>query len=148
MSPQANYQITDVQIDGVSQGPLTTYTFANVKGNHTIQVSATLIDTTVPTGSVAINNGALATTSNVVTLALSATDAGGNLSQMRFSLDTVSWTAWEAYATSKSYTLPTGDGTKNIYVQYKDTAGNVSNSYRGTIILDTLKPTGSVSLNN
>ncbi len=148
ISPQANYQISDVVVDGISQGPQTTYTFSNVKGNHTIQVSASMIDTTVPTGSISINAGALATTNNVVSLTLSATDAGGNLYQRRFSLDNVSWSSWEAYSTSRSYTLPAGDGTKNLYVQYRDTAGNISIAYRGTIILDTLSPTGSVSLNS
>lgn len=148
ISPQTNYQISDVVVDGVSQGPQTTYVFSNVKGNHTIQVSASLIDTTVPTGSISINAGALATTNNVVSLTLSATDAGGNLYQRRFSLDNVSWSSWEAYSASRSYTLPAGDGTKNLYVQYRDTAGNISIAYRGTIILDTLSPTGSVSLNS
>jgi alpha-tubulin suppressor-like RCC1 family protein len=148
ISPQTGYQISDVKIDGVSQGVLTTYTFSNMTANHTIQVTASLIDSTVPTGSISINSGAMATTNNVTTLTLSATDTGGNLYQMRLSLDNVSWSAWEAYATSRSYTLPAGDGTKNLYVQYRDTVGNISIAYRGTIILDTLAPTGSVSLNN
>ncbi len=148
ISPQTNYQINDVLVDTVSQGPQTTFTFTNVTANHTIQVTASLIDTTVPTGSISINSGAAATINNGVTVTLSAADTGGNLYQMRFSLDNVSWSTWEAYATSKSYTLSAGDGTKNLYVQYRDTAGNISTAYRGTIILDTLAPTGSVSLNS
>lgn len=39
IAPNAGYQILDVLVDGVSQGPLTTYTFENVRSNHTIHAS-------------------------------------------------------------------------------------------------------------
>jgi hypothetical protein len=37
--------------------------------------------------------------------------------------------------------LPSGDGEKTVYVQFKDTAGWVSNSYSDTILLNTVKET-------
>jgi hypothetical protein len=37
ISPYPASLILDVQVDGVSQGPITTYTFDNVTANHTIQ---------------------------------------------------------------------------------------------------------------
>jgi alpha-tubulin suppressor-like RCC1 family protein len=148
ISPQTGYQISDVVVDGISQGAIPTFVFPSVTSIHTIQVSAVMLDTTVPTGAISINGSATSTTSNIVTLSLSATDAGGNLYQMRFSLDNVTWSAFELYATSKNYTLPAGDGTKNLYVQFCDKAGNISSVYHGDIILDTLIPAGSVTLNN
>jgi hypothetical protein len=39
--PDTGYLVADVGVDGVSQGPITTYTFTNVTANHTI--SATFI---------------------------------------------------------------------------------------------------------
>ncbi|MGL4362807.1 MAG: BspA family leucine-rich repeat surface protein [Cellulosilyticaceae bacterium] len=36
--PDGNFEIADVIIDGVSVGPVTDYTFTNVRGNHTIEV--------------------------------------------------------------------------------------------------------------
>jgi hypothetical protein len=37
MAPSAGYYFTDVLVDGVSVGVVSSYTFANVKANHTIQ---------------------------------------------------------------------------------------------------------------
>jgi hypothetical protein len=104
-------------------------------------------DTTAPTGSISINSGAAATKSTSVTLTLSASDAETGVYQMRFSSDGSAWSAWEAYGTSKSWTLPAGDGTKTVYVQFKNNAEMVSASYTDTIILDTVAPTGTVSIN-
>jgi len=105
-------------------------------------------DTTAPTGSIAINGGASYTNTTASTLTLSASDTGGSgLSQMRFSNDNVTWSSWEAYATTKSWTLASGSGTKTVYVQYRDGAGNVSSTYSDTIVLDTAGPTGSITIN-
>ncbi|MBM4402073.1 MAG: carboxypeptidase regulatory-like domain-containing protein [Candidatus Cloacimonetes bacterium] len=57
--------------------------------------------------------------------------------------------SWETYAISKSWTLTSGDGSKTVYIKFKDTAGNTSSTYSDSIILDTtsLTPTPtSVSL--
>lgn len=104
-------------------------------------------DTTPPTGSIKINNDSQYTKSTTVTLNLLAQDeAGGSgLSQMQFSNDDTSWSAPEAYSTTKSWTLPTGDGAKTVYVKYKDAAGNWSPAYSDTIALDTTAPV--ISLN-
>jgi hypothetical protein len=107
----------------------------------------TVPDTIPPTGTISINNGATYTNSTSVTLTLSASDAHSGVSKMRFSNDGVSWSSEENYATSKSWTLTAGDGTKTVYVQYKDNAGNWSSSISDTIILDTTPPTGTISIN-
>jgi|GEM_PF-5858450 len=39
ITPVANYQVADVKVDGVSVGPVTTYTFSNVSSNHKIEVT-------------------------------------------------------------------------------------------------------------
>ncbi len=105
------------------------------------------LDTTAPTGSILINGGAIYTNSTAVNLTLSASDGGSGLYQMRFSNDNSSWSAWEAYGTSKSWTLVGGDGTKYVYVQYRDNAGNASGSFNDTIYLDTVAPSGSIVIN-
>ena len=70
-----------------------------------------------------------------MTLTLSATDDMSGVTQMRFSNDNVTWSAWETYATSKSWTLDAALGTKTVYVQFKDGVGNVSPSVTDTIAL-------------
>ena len=95
------------------------------------------LETTGPTGSIVINSGAEMTNTTTVTLTLSANDLGSGVAQMRFSNDNLTWTAWQAYATTKNWTLSPGEGTKTVYVQFKDNAGYVSTSYSNTIILET-----------
>jgi uncharacterized repeat protein (TIGR02543 family) len=49
-SPSANYKISNVLVDGISQGAITSYTFSNVVANHTISVVFEKIaSTTTPT---------------------------------------------------------------------------------------------------
>ena len=104
-------------------------------------------DTTPPTGSITINGGAAYANTLSVTLTLSASDNSGSVSQMCIS-NTSSCTAWETYATSRAWTLTTGDGTKTVYVWYKDAAGNTSTSCPDTIILDTTPPSSSITINS
>ena len=104
-----------------------------------------VLDTVKPTGTIVVNSGAVYANSTSVNLTLSATDAGSGVSQMQFSNDGSSWSGWEAYNTSKAWTLTGGDGTKTVYVQYSDVAGNVSSSFTDTIILDTTAPSSYAS---
>jgi hypothetical protein len=103
-------------------------------------------DTVPPTGSISINDGATYTTTPSVTLTLSATDAGTGVAQMHFSDDNATWTLWETYTTTKSWNLPIGDGTKLVYVQFKDNIGLISQSYSDDIILDTTPPSDSITI--
>jgi len=104
-------------------------------------------DTTPPTGTILINNDDAYTTSANVTLTLSATDDLSSVTEMRFSNNGSTWTSPEPYATSKAYTLPTGDGVKTVYVRYKDGEGLWSGSFSDAILLDENGPTGSVAIN-
>jgi serine protease len=96
--------------------------------------------TTPPTGSIIINAGAATTNTTSVTLTLSCVDSGSGCAQMRFSNDNSTWSAWESYNTSKAWTLTSGDGTKTVYVQFKDGLGLLSYPYSDTIILQTTSP--------
>ena len=108
-------------------------------------------DKTPPTGTISINNGSAYTNTAAVTLTLSATDSGsgmGTVAQMQFSNNNSTWSTAEAYSITKSWTLAAGDGTKTVYVKFKDAAGNWSGAYSDTIKLDTKAPTGTISINN
>jgi len=101
--------------------------------------AAIILDTTLPLGSIIINNNAPYAKSNQVTLTLSASDASG-LSQMQFSNDNQVWSTPETYATTKTWVLITGDGQKTVYAKFSDKAGNWSNIVYAKIILDTTIP--------
>jgi hypothetical protein len=99
-------------------------------------------DTAAPTGTISINSGATYTKSTNVTLNLSATNptAGDPVMDMRFSNDGTTYGSWVPYAASKSYTLPSGDGQKTVYVEFRNGAGAVSAPAHHTITLDTTAP--------
>jgi large repetitive protein len=86
--------------------------------------SIQLIDSAPPTGSVVINSGAATTSSTSVTLTLSANDAGGPVTGMKFSNDGVTYSSEMAYSASCSWTLTSGYGTKTVYGLFKDNTGN------------------------
>ena len=39
ITPNVTYEVADVLVDGASQGPVTTYTFSNIAGDHAISVT-------------------------------------------------------------------------------------------------------------
>lgn len=110
-------------------------------------------DSTAPTGSININSNSTYAKSHSVTLALSALDnAGGfGIYQMRFSNNNSSWSSWYSYTTSGSWSLANGaggsstQGTRKVYVQYKDKIGNTVTKY-DSIIYDKTAPSGSLRI--
>lgn len=87
------------------------------------------IDTVAPTGSILIDEDAEVATSRNVTLTLSATDPdpGSGPTQMRFRNGaTGAWSDWRPFAATASWTLTDGAGGKQVVVQFRDAAGNLS----------------------
>ncbi len=111
-------------------------------------------DTFPPEGSISINSGVSYTNSTSVTLTLSATDATGvtgyyySESSSTPSASDSGWTSVSSttsYSESVSYTLSSDDGSKTIYVWYRDAAGNVSSTASDSITRDTTAPTVSIT---
>ena len=116
------------------------YWSTDITGNEETHHFLTQIklDKTVPTGTLQINNGATYTNTPSVSLALSVSDTDG---LMRFSNDNTIWGNWQVYSSTAALTLQGTDGTKLIFVQFKDNAGLISASASAQIILDTTAPT-------
>ncbi|GAM10087.1 hypothetical protein OR1_02374 [Geobacter sp. OR-1] len=100
-----------------------------------------------PFGFITINSGTTYATSRDVPLALNALDNSGTVADMRFSNDNSAWSEWELYATSKAWQLTAlgGDGSKTVFVQFRDAAGNASGSFADTVILDTTAPVVTIT---
>ena len=94
------------------------------------------LDKTAPEGTIMINGGAASTESQTATLTLSATDPHSEVSAMRFSNDGSSWSSWQSYSTTTYWTLTSGDGTKTVYVQFRNGAGLNSTEYSDVITLE------------
>ena len=103
-------------------------------------------DATAPTNpSIIINDNATYTNNRNVSLALSASDPTSGLSQMNLRNEGESWAGWRGYQSPYSWTLPSGDGTKTVYAQFKDAADNTSNTASDSIILDTTPPDTTIT---
>ena len=100
-------------------------------------------DTTAPVAvSISVNAGAATTASLSATLALAATD-NALVTQMLISNDAgFGGAVWESYATSKTWTLVSGDGGKTVYAKFRDSAGNMSLAISDTI---TVSGSGTVA---
>ena len=93
-------------------------------------------------GTISIAGGAATTNDTTPSLTISATDA----THMAFSGDGTTWSSWITYATSYSlFNITTGagctsgDGTKKVYVKFKNDAGESTKIY-DSIVLDTVAP--------
>ncbi|PSR53871.1 hypothetical protein AHMF7605_10260 [Adhaeribacter arboris] len=85
-----------------------------------------------PTVAMVINNNAASTTSAKVTLNIKAT----NSTHIRFYDNSNStWTAWEKVATTRTWTLSSGAGSKWVKAQTKNAAGKMSTSVSDGITL-------------
>ena len=66
IASNTGYHIVDVKVDGVSQGPITSYTFTNVTSNHTISAAFAINTYTITTSA---SNGGTITPSGTVVVA-------------------------------------------------------------------------------
>ena len=109
-------------------------------GNRASVPATVRIDRTPPKGKVKIEGAAGETMSTIVTLGILASDDLSGVEEMRFSNDGYTWSSWEPFAFTKTWDLtayggtPT-EGTKIVYVQVRDRAGNVSPPFSATISL-------------
>jgi S-layer protein (TIGR01567 family) len=82
--------------------------------------------------SVLINNGDANTSSDSVTLGISA----DNATEMSFSNDNMNWSSWESFSGTKPWKLSSNDGSKTVYFRARNAAGE-SSIASDTIILAT-----------
>ena len=104
----------------------------------------TASDAMAPAGTVSINGGAATTSNTAVSVSVPATDSGSGLSLVRLSNDPSvdgnnrlngSDATTYTYTNPIAWTLTAGLGTKTVYVQWRDAAGNWSAVSNDTIDL-------------
>jgi hypothetical protein len=100
-------------------------------------IGSVSINTGAPTGTITINSNELYTKSESVTLQLSASSGyfpGTSNIQMKISNNAdLSDGVYEAFSSTKNWTLSSGDGNKTVYVQFKDSTNNQSGAYSDRI---------------
>ncbi len=106
-------------------------------------------DSAAPSGTVLIAGGAASTSAQTVSVAVPATDAGSGMSLVRVSNNSdMSNSTTYLYTTPISWTLSAGLGTKTVYVEWRDAAGNWSPTANDSIELtdDVTAPSAPTSV--
>jgi C1A family cysteine protease len=91
--------------------------------------------TGVPRGTFSVNDKAAYTRFTAVQLRSSIVGA----TEMRFGDAGGTWSEWEAFATTKAWTLPSGDGAKTVEAEFRNANGTTSRF--DAISLDSQRPT-------
>ncbi len=95
------------------------------------------LDQTAPTVSVSIDAGAATSNDTTVILNLTVNDATSGVRYYATRNDTLSWTSWMSYSTSTpTHVLQDAKGTRRVYVQLQDYAGNNSSIPYDEILLN------------
>ena len=114
--------------------------------NEVVTMDDIVLDTTPPQCALVLNDGDEFTTTLLTQATLTASDATSGLDVMRISNDRdFTGVAWQTVKETFRWPLPSGDGTKTVYVQLRDNAGLVSTT-DASIILDMTAPTGSFTI--
>lgn len=147
-----SYTKVYVDVSAYADGGLHTIKFDSHtdtgSGVLNILVDNVAVDALAPiTGSIQINSNRSATNNRAVTLGL-AWAGGADVVRMRFSDDGATWTAWESLSATRGYTLPEGaDGHRTVRVQFLDRLNKRSGTFSDYIRLDTVPPTGTITIN-
>jgi hypothetical protein len=126
--------------------------YRDVSGNVLTLSDTIIYDATAPAGTMSVNNGAAETNVLAVTVNSAITDSPSGMYQMRIDPGSGTYGGWIAYAATSPITLPSGNGSKTVRVQYTDNAGNVT-TLIDTIVVniaapDTTPPTTTSSVVN
>lgn len=125
-----NYKRFSVIVQWLENGKSKQTEMSSVITNGELDFTTTTLpdctgDSVGPTGaSVSINGGAASTTSSDVTLTLAATDTCLPISMAISNASDCSGAVVYAFATSRTWTLASGNGTKTVCVRYEDGEGN------------------------
>jgi len=129
-----------LQLPGIDGTKSISIKFRDQAGNESqVYTQSIILDTAPPSGSFTINKGAGTTSSPRVNLSISATDNLGQI-KMRIANENSTWSNWQAYSRSVSWTLPNGNGPKKVLLELRDEAGNVT-SLEKSIVLRVSDPT-------
>jgi hypothetical protein len=120
--------------------------FSDRAGNWSEPASARVVlDREAPAEtSIEIVGSAPGFTNNTqVLLQLSATDANPGIRMRLANESAFLGSSWEAFVPERVWTLLPGDGSKTVWVEFMDAAGNRSQALSSTIVLDTEPPVGT-----
>ncbi|MBI2550034.1 fibronectin type III domain-containing protein [Candidatus Woesearchaeota archaeon] len=128
-----NYSISALNNESDGNKTIVAQVNDNIGNNWTVNTSVTL-DNTPPSAAIVINSNNLNTTSAVVTLNITSSDATAGVKDCRFANEDRIFGSYEQCTIVKTWTLSSGSGLKTVVVEVRDKAGNF-NETNDTITL-------------
>lgn len=117
--------------------------FKDSAGNVSETAEASFaLDTMQPIGGMALSQSVIGPDTTAITLSLGAEDNLSGVTDMRVSTDpTFTDVAWLPYTTALTWPVALSDTNPvTLYAQYRDLAGNVSETYDAAYVTDTTPP--------
>lgn len=111
----------------------------DVEGDYRLTLQS-VPDSTPPIVSIALAGGRGSTNLLAVPVDLTAIDDLSGVTEMAFSSDAVSYTAWQPFASSTTWTFPPGDGDRMLWAKVKNGVGLISEPASAKVAVDTDPP--------
>jgi len=111
----------------------------DIEGDYRLTVQ-TVPDPTPPSVSIVLAGGRPSTNQLLVPVMLTATDDLSGVTEMALSGDGVTYTEWEPFQPSATWTFASGDGPRTVWAKVKNGVGLESAPAHATVAIDTLPP--------
>ncbi len=105
-----------------------------------------LPDRVYMSGSISINSGATTTSDSNVAITFDTSSATSASQMMICNVADFTGCTWESFTSPKSWILTSGYGVKTVYAKFKDSVGNESSVYSGSITFQETPPTHAMSI--
>ena len=130
-------------LTGVADGEHHYRAVAYSAGDRSTERSCTIVtDLTPPAGTVSAGDSGGFVNQHSVTLTFAVEDAVSGVAAMRFSNDSETYSDWEPFAETWEWSLSEGEGTRQLFIQFQDGAGNISEPYAASVYVDATPPDG------
>ena len=111
----------------------------DVEGDYRLTVQA-VPDSTPPVVSMVLASGRGSTSQLTVPVTLTAGDDLSGVSEMAMSADGVTYSTWEAFQSSTTWTFASGDGPRTLWAKVRNGVGLESAPATATTTIDTVPP--------
>ncbi len=112
---------------------------SDIEGDYRLTVQ-TIPDPTPPVASLILAGGRTATNQTTVPVIVNASDDLSGVAEMAFSADGVTYEAWQPFARTSTWTFPSGDGLRTLWVKVRNGVGLDSAPASATVTIDTVAP--------
>ena len=122
ITPNSGYSISGVTVDGVAKGAISTYTFSNIAGNHTISATFAAQASSTVVGGINCGGPAFRTSAGIAYKADSYSNGGGAMTNNVAIANTTDDVLFQTYRYGYNfgYSIPVPNGTYSLKLMFAD----------------------------